>query len=176
MRRASSDGGGATATTRVVAAVARSGASPRRGAVAARRLAVALLAFVAGTGPARAADWRLVARSADGLVAFYVDASAAKRSGGTWRVPLLYDYRSAQVDPDTQASMRSMVALTAFDCRVRRFVGVEATGYAEAMGRGKVVSRVAPAPDAPPQPVTPKSGSVDAQVFDYVCSRVAPRG
>jgi len=141
--------------------------------MSARRLVAALLCAISLVAPARANAWQLIARSDDGLIAFYGDRGSMKVSGAKRRVRLLYDYRMEQVDPDTLIGIRSMTALTEIDCRDGTLVGIEGTGYADSMARGKVRWTLQPSAEVAARAIAAKPGSLDGKVVAYVCSPVA---
>jgi hypothetical protein len=139
----------------------------------ARRLVASLLCALSLVAPAQANAWQLIARSDDGLIAFYGDGGSVRVRGAKHRVRLLYDYRMEQVDPDTLIGIRSMTALTEVDCRDGTLTGIEGTGYADNMARGKVRWTLRPSGEVSPRSIAAKPGSLDDRIVAYVCSAVA---
>ena len=122
--------------------------------------------FIAPVHAGRPA-WKHITTSADGLTSFYLDAKRSVTRGSPRRVRLLFDFSKLQQDPDTLIEHRSMVEGASIDCQRRTLAPIEATGYAENMGRGRAVVTM-----ASPQPlkaVAAAPGSIDARVIDFVC-------
>jgi hypothetical protein len=129
------------------------------------------LFLVAGSATAHTGAWSLIAKSDDGLIAFYVDSASIVVAGGTRRARVLYDYQQTQQDPDTLVEHRSVVVLASADCQGYRLATMQSTTYAANMAKGKVVVRSLTFPEEELRYVTvsPASGSVDARVVKYLC-------
>jgi hypothetical protein len=122
-----------------------------------------LVAPVGARGPA----WKHITTSADGLTSFYMDAKGSVAHGSTRRVRLLFDFSQLQQDPDTLIEHRSMVETASIDCRRRTLATIEATSYAENMGRGRaVVTQTSP---QPLKQVVAAPESIDERVINFVC-------
>jgi Surface-adhesin protein E len=135
------------------------------------------LVIVWMTADVRAASadaWDYIATSKDGLVSFYGNHRGIAMHGAIQRARLLYDYKEAQLDPDTLIANRSTIAVTLVDCSNRKMASIEGSDYSGPMGSGKIVSRSRQLPDARPQYVPAESGTVDDDVLNYVCG--AARG
>jgi hypothetical protein len=122
--------------------------------------------FAAPAG-ARGKAWTHVTTSADGLTSFYLDAKGSMMHGSPRHVRLLFDFKQLQQDPDTLIEHRSMVETASIDCQHRTLATIEATSYAEHMGRGRaVVTQTSP---QPLKPVVAAPNSIDEHVVDFVC-------
>src|SRR5262249_53908563 len=91
-------------------------------------------------GHATGSAWTHITASDDGLMNFYFDATSVVENGAVRRVRLLFDYTRLQQDPDTLIEHRSTIELASIDCSHRTLAPVEATSYADNMGRGRVVA------------------------------------
>jgi len=130
----------------------------------------AILCWTANAHAAPPHKWDYITESKDGLVTFYGDHQNVTMNGAMRRAWLLYDYKEAQLDPDTLIANRSTIAVTLVDCRNRKLAGIEGTDYANAMGGGKIVSRSRQLPGTQPEYVPAKPGTPDDDVLNYVCS------
>ena len=130
----------------------------------------AILCLTANALAASERKWDYITESKDGLVTFYGNHQNVTVNGAIRRAWLLYDYKEAQLDPDTLIANRSTIAVTLVDCPNRKLAGIEGTDYASSMGRGKIVSRSRQLPNAPPEYVPVKPGTPDDDVLNYVCS------
>ncbi len=129
--------------------------------------ALVIVGALAAPAGARAVAWQHITTSADGFTSFYFDAKGSVMHGSARRVRLLFDFKQLQQDPDTLIEHRSMVETASIDCRRRTLATIDATSYAEHMGRGRAV--VTQASAQPLKPVVAAPGSIDERVVDFVC-------
>ena len=129
--------------------------------------ALLIVCAFAAPADARAAAWTHITTSADGFTSFYMDAKGSTTHRSPRRVRLLFDFSQLQQDPDTLIEHRSMVETASIDCRHRTLATIDATSFAEHMGRGRaVVTQTSP---QPLKPAVAAPGSIDERVIDFVC-------
>jgi len=119
-------------------------------------LAFALLSFIAQDS---LAFWMKVTETMD--VSVYADTGTIVRIGRNKRMDVLYDLRAS--DSSGQRSIRSFAE---FDCDNNREKSINAVGYSDRMGTGKVVRTM----DYPSDWIPTQSNKNEQQLLYFVCA------
>ncbi len=105
------------------------------------------------------AFWMKVTETMD--VSVYADTGTIVRIGRNKRMDVLYDLRAS--DSSGQRSIRSFAE---FDCDNNREKSINAVGYSERMGTGKVVRTM----DYPSEWIPTQSNKNEQQLLYFVCA------
>jgi hypothetical protein len=105
------------------------------------------------------AFWMKVTETMD--VSVYADTGTIVRIGRNKRMDVLYDLRAA--DSSGQRSIRSFAE---FDCDNGREKSINAVGYSDRMGTGKVVRTM----DYPSDWIPTQSNKNEQQLLYFVCA------
>jgi len=115
-----------------------------------------LLSFIAQDS---LAFWMKVTETMD--VSVYADTGTIVRIGRNKRMDVLYDLRAS--DSSGQRSIRSFAE---FDCDNNREKSINAVGYSDRMGTGKVVRTM----DYPSDWIPTQSNKNEQQLLYFVCA------
>jgi len=109
--------------------------------------------------PTSFAFWMKVTETMD--VSVYADTGTIRRIGRNKRMDVLYDLRTAD-----SSGQRSIRAFAEFDCDNGREKSINAVGYSDRMGTGKVVRTM----DYPSECIPTSGNKNEQQLLYFVCA------
>jgi hypothetical protein len=124
-----------------------------------KTLLAAVLTTIAFAAQNSFAFWMKVTETMD--VSVYADTGTIVRIGRNKRMDVLYDLRAS--DSSGQRSIRSFAE---FDCDNNREKSINAVGYSDRMGTGKVVRTM----DYPSDWIPTQSNKNEQQLLYFVCA------